>query len=118
VRRSDLLATVETYRESLTEAVDAGPAPIQLPVFHDDRDVSASYTESVATYETAVLIKRRYTMPAPWAIREFRYVANVFVWIAEPDTPLIYGEWKPWYRFHEMFDPKIPRPENPYSAGG
>lgn len=97
-----LRAVIEERQEALAEYVDAKPGPVYLPVFSDDRTDAC---------EPVRLDRRRYAMPAPWAIREFRYIANVLVHPSEPDTPLVYGEWKVWYRNHEFLDPEIPPQE-------
>jgi hypothetical protein len=98
---------VEGNREFLTEWVDAKPGPVRLPVYYE------SPSEPFGRRcEAALLEQRRYAMPAPWAIREYRYVANVLMHPSTPDTPLIYGEWKIWYRNHEFMDPEIPPPES------
>ena len=58
------------------------------------------------------LTKRQYALPAPWAIREYMYKANVFVHDSEPETPLVFGEWKHWYRYPTYAQPEIPPHED------
>jgi hypothetical protein len=100
---------VAERQEALAEFVDAKPGPVMLPVF---RPPPPGSLVACDTYEPVRLDQRRYAMPAPWAIREFRYIANVLVHPSEPDTPLVYGEWKLWYRNPEFMDPEIPAQES------
>jgi len=99
---------VEGNRQFLTSWVDSKSGPVQLLVHHAD----GPNDPFGGTFEAAMLEQRRYAMPAPWAIREFRYVANVLVYPPAPSSPLIYGEWKIWYRNHEFMDPEIPPSES------
>lgn len=100
---SSLRDLIDRQRESLEKLVDEGSAPIQVPIVHPPRP-----GEEWASVETKLLVKRKYVQLAPWAIREYRYVANVFVDPEDPDVPLVFGEWRVWYRYDDFMDPQIP----------
>lgn len=98
---------VNSHREDLERLVDEGPAPIQVPIVTPPEGLLISETQWSSVH-SKVLIKRKYMQLAPWAIREFRYVANVFVDQEDPDVPLVFGEWKIWYKNPEILDPELP----------
>lgn len=98
----DLLDTIDRNREALQDLVDQDPYVI-IPVFPSDPPDDEDFVVT-----NMILIRRRYVNLAPWAIREFRYVANIFVWEQEPELPLITGEWRRWYRRSVLLDELVP----------
>lgn len=96
---------IDRNRAELETWVDARRDDVQIPV-------QTGEVMDEVIFTIVRLTRRRYALPAPWAIREYMYRVNVLVHDSDPETPLVFGEWKHWYRYPSWAQPEIPPHED------
>lgn len=104
--------TIDNHRDAIVKWLNGeGPPHHRLELIATP-EWSVLDSDTETTFIRFSLEKRKWTMPAPWAIREYRYVIPTAVLTLDRETPLVFGESERWFRNEVFQDPEIPPHED------
>ena len=93
------------FQQWLHGAPDSMPDPIVVPLFGSDE-----FGPVISQMRIDI---QRHHAPAPWALREYRYLC--YVAVTASGQEIARSEWWPWYRHDpvvaDILGPPIPGPD-------